>query len=164
MAFTYVYKRRVGPWGLVARVTLDVRPVDEMPREARGIDGSCHRWIPSHGLAPADARWMAFGLGLVARQLDALLGGAGRVVVQVVDWDVPMLADYQEEVAAAAVIECLRQNYGIRGVAIGLSFDRERNRYGFTWDGAPARVNPSVLSGFGETAPVDRRYGDEVID
>lgn len=115
-----------------------------MPREARGIDGSRHRWIPSHGLAPADAKWMAFGLGLVARQLDALLGGAGCVVVQVVDWNVPMLADYQEEVAAAAVIECLRQNYGIRGVAIGLSFDQERNRYGFTWDGVPARPNPSV--------------------
>ncbi|GAA2730839.1 hypothetical protein GCM10010360_13180 [Streptomyces nogalater] len=53
-------------------------------------------------------------------------------------WDVPMPADYQEEAAAAAVIECLRRNHGIRGVDVGLSFDRERNRYGFAWDGAPA--------------------------
>ncbi|MFC5655034.1 hypothetical protein [Streptomyces nogalater] len=49
-----------------------------------------------------------------------------------------MPADYQEEAAAAAVIECLRRNHGIRGVDVGLSFDRERNRYGFAWDGAPA--------------------------
>lgn len=81
---------------------------------------------------------MAFGLGLVAGQLDALRGGAGAVLLRVDDWDVPMLTDYQEEVAAAAVIECLRENYGISGVDIGLTFDRERNRYQFTWDGAQA--------------------------
>lgn len=49
-----------------------------------------------------------------------------------------MLTDYQEEVTVAAVIECLRENCGIDGVGIGLTFDPERNRYQFTWDGAPA--------------------------
>jgi hypothetical protein len=81
---------------------------------------------------------MAFGLGLVAGQLDTLGGGADAVLVRVDDWDVPMLTDYQEEVAAAAVIECLRENYGISGVDIGLTFDRVRNRYRFTWDGVRA--------------------------
>jgi hypothetical protein len=50
--------------------------------------------------------------------------------------------DYQDEVAAAALIECLQRNYDIRGVDIGLSFDRERNRYEFTWDGVPAELGP----------------------
>jgi hypothetical protein len=81
---------------------------------------------------------MAFGLRLVAGQLDTLGGGADAVLVRVYDWDVPMLTDYQEEVAAAAVIECLRENYGISGVDIGLTFDRVRNRYRFTWDGVRA--------------------------
>ncbi|MFI9251720.1 hypothetical protein [Streptomyces sp. NPDC053069] len=136
MAVTHTYKRRIGPWGLVARVTLDVQPLDEPPREARRIDDSAVWWLPAQGLTPADDRWMAFGVGLVAEQLDALRGGADALLVRVDDWDVPMLTDYQEEVAAAAVIECLRQNYGVGGVDIGVTFDRERDRYRFTWDGA----------------------------
>lgn len=41
-------------------------------------------------------------------------------------------------VAAAAVVECLRESCGIDGVGIGLTFDRERNRYQFPWGGASA--------------------------
>ncbi|MFF8400595.1 hypothetical protein ACF06P_02980 [Streptomyces sp. NPDC015684] len=134
MAFTHLYKKRIGFWGLVARVTLDVRPVNEPPSEARRLDDSHVWWLPPQGIVPADERWMEFGLGLVAGQLGALRGGADTVLVRVADWDVPMLTDYQEEVAAAAVIECLQQNYGISGVDIGLTLDRERNRYQFTWD------------------------------
>ncbi|MGW7527644.1 hypothetical protein [Streptomyces sp. NPDC054783] len=81
---------------------------------------------------------MGFGLGLVAGQLEALGSGCRGVLVQVLAWDVPMATDHQQEVAAAAVVECLRQNHGISGVDIGLAFDRERNRYRFTWDGAHA--------------------------
>ncbi|MGW5432823.1 hypothetical protein ACWET9_37375 [Streptomyces sp. NPDC004059] len=44
---------------------------------------------------------MAFGLGLVVGQLDALREGADALLVRVEDWDVPMHTDYQEEVAAA---------------------------------------------------------------
>jgi hypothetical protein len=138
VAFTYVDKRRIGPWGLVARVTLDVRSVDRPPNEAHGIDGSRVWWLPPHGLPPADERWMAFGLKLVAGQLESLSAGAGAVLVRVDDWDVPMVTDYQDEVAAAALIECLQRNYDIPGIDIGLSFDRERNRYEFTWNGASA--------------------------
>ncbi|GHE24150.1 hypothetical protein [Streptomyces thermodiastaticus] len=82
---------------------------------------------------------MAFGLRLVAGQLEALREGADALVVRVEDWDVPVPTDYQEEVAAAAVVECLRENCGIDGVGIGLTFDRERNRYEFTWGGAAAK-------------------------
>jgi hypothetical protein len=73
-----------------------------------------------------------------AGQLDLLTGGVDALLVRVDDWDVPLLTDYQEEAAAAAVVECLQQNYGIAGVDIGLTFDREWNRYRFTWDGVPA--------------------------
>ncbi|MEU2717873.1 hypothetical protein [Streptomyces sp. NPDC007205] len=138
MAFTHTYKRRVGPWGLVARVTLDVRPMAEPPREARRIDDSGVWWQLPQGLTSADETWMAFGLGLVAGQLDALRDGGDALMVRVDDWDVPMLTDYQEEVAAAAVIECLRENCGIAGIDIGLAFDRDRNRHRFTWDGVSA--------------------------
>ncbi|MGF1241429.1 hypothetical protein ACQSME_29910 [Streptomyces sp. 2-6] len=92
--------------------------------------------MPPRGLALAGARWMAFGFGLVAGQLGAVGGGERAVLVRVDGWEAPVPTDYQEEVAAA-VIECLQQGFGIRGVDIGLSFDRERNRYGFIWDGAP---------------------------
>ncbi|MEV6290209.1 hypothetical protein AB0M41_07150 [Streptomyces sp. NPDC051896] len=138
MAFTYIYKRRIGSWGLVARVTLDVQSMDEATREGRRIDDSRVWWLPPQQIAATDEKWMAFGLGLVVGQLDALREGADALLVRVEDWDVPMLTDYQEEVAAAAVIECLRENCGIDGVDIGLTFDRERNRYQFTWDGASA--------------------------
>ncbi|MFF9023770.1 hypothetical protein [Streptomyces eurythermus] len=141
MLRTYVYKQRLGPWGLLARVTLDVRSVGRPPSEARGIGGSRVWWLPPHGLPPADERWMTFGLELVAGQLELLSGGAGAVLVRVDDWDVPMVTDYQDEVAAAALIECLQRSYGIPGVDIGLSFDRERNRYEFTWDGASAELD-----------------------
>ncbi|MYX40699.1 hypothetical protein GTW59_06320 [Streptomyces sp. SID89] len=137
MASTHLYKRRIGPWGLGARVTVDVRAVDESPCEACSVEGALVRWVPPRGLALADARWMAFGFGLVAGQLGAVGGGERAVLVRVDGWDVPVPTDYQEEVAAAAVIECLQQGFGIRGVDIGLSFDRERNRYGFIWDNAP---------------------------
>ncbi|MER6028471.1 hypothetical protein [Streptomyces sp. NPDC001851] len=137
-AFTHTYKRRLGPCGLVARVTLDVRPMAEPPREARRVGGSGVWWQPPPGLTSGDERWMAFGLGLVAGQLDALSGGIGALLVRVDDWDVPMLTDYQEEVAAAAVIEGLREHCGIAGIGIGLAFDRDGNRYRFTWGGAPA--------------------------
>ncbi|MEU9578261.1 hypothetical protein [Streptomyces chilikensis] len=141
MPFTHVYKQRIGPWGLVARISLEVRSVDRPPRGAHKLEGTSVWWLPPAGFPPADERWMAFGLGLVAGQLE-VLGGEGdpAVLVDVSDWTVPMVTDYQEEVAAAAVIECLRENYGIRGVDIGLSFDRERNRYGFTWNGTPAPI------------------------
>ncbi|MGW2955154.1 hypothetical protein [Streptomyces eurythermus] len=139
MQRTYVYKQRIGPWGLVDRVTLDVRSMDRPPSGARGIDGSRVWWLPPPGLPPADERWMASGLKLVAGQLEALSTGAGAVLVRVDDWDVPMLTDYQDEVAAAALIECLQRNYDIPGVDICFSFDRERNRYEYTWNGAPAQ-------------------------
>ncbi|MFD7457865.1 MULTISPECIES: hypothetical protein [unclassified Streptomyces] len=126
MAFTHAYGLRIGPWGLVARVSLDVQPLGEPPGEARRVDDSPVWWVPPPGLAPADEEWMRFGLGLVADQL-------GAVLVRVLAWDVPMLTDYQDEVAAAALIECLRDNCGIGGVDIGVTFDRERNRYEFTW-------------------------------
>ncbi|MEU7299019.1 hypothetical protein [Streptomyces sp. NPDC007206] len=138
MAFTYIYKRRIGSWGLLARVTVDVQPVDEPPREGRRIDDSHIWWLPPQGIPAAEEKWMAFGLGLVAGQLETLRDGADALWVRVDDWDVPMLTDYQEEVAAAAVIECLRENCGIDGVDISLTFDREGNRHQFTWDGASA--------------------------
>jgi hypothetical protein len=147
VAVTHMYKRRIGSWGLVARVTLDVQPVDEPPREARRIDDSGVWWLPPQGLPSADERWMTFGLGLVAGQLDLLRGGADALLVRVDDWDVPLLTDYQEEAAAAAVVECLQQNYGIAGVDIGLTFDREWNRYRFTWDGVPADPHRPVDHG-----------------
>ncbi|MGW3209910.1 hypothetical protein [Streptomyces sp. NPDC001135] len=142
MAFTYIYKRRIGSWGLVARVTLDVQLMDEPPLAGRRIDDSRVWWLPPRGIPSTDEKWMAFGLGLVAGQLDAWRDGADALLVRVDDWDVPMLTDYQDEVAAAAVIECLRENCGIDGVDIGLTFDRERNRYRFTWDGASAEPGP----------------------
>ncbi|WBO66385.1 hypothetical protein [Streptomyces camelliae] len=117
--------------------------MDDPPHEARRIDGSGVWWLPPQGIMPADEKWMAFGLGLVAGQLDTLSGGADALLVRVDDWDVPMLTDYQEEVAAAAVIECLQQNYGVGGVDIGVTFDRERNRYRFTWDGVSAEPGRS---------------------
>jgi hypothetical protein len=138
MSVTHLYKKRIGPWGLVARVTLDAGPVDEPPREAQAIGDSRVRLLPPPGITPAEARWMAFGLGLVSGQLEALWDGTGPILVRVTDWDVPMLTDYQDEVAAAALVECLREHYGITGVEIGLTFDRERNRYEFTWDGTRA--------------------------
>jgi hypothetical protein len=138
VAFTYIYKRRIGSWGLVARVSLDVQSMDEPPRVGRRIDDSRVWWLPPQGIAATDEKWMAFGLGLVVGQLEALRDGAAALLVRVADWDVPMLTDYQEEVAAAAVIECLQEYCGIDGVDIGLTFDRERNRYRFTWDGASA--------------------------
>ncbi|MER6730992.1 hypothetical protein [Streptomyces puniciscabiei] len=142
MAFTYigthVYKKRIGPWGLVARVSLEVRPLDVPPRGASRIDGSRVWWVPPQGIVPADKTWMGFGLGLVAGQLEALGSGSRAVLVRVLAWDVPMVTDHQAEVAAAAVIECLRQNHGIDGVDIGLTFDRERNRHRFTWNGTEA--------------------------
>jgi hypothetical protein len=76
---------------------------------------------------------MRFGLGLVAGRLDALRYGADAVLVRVPLWELPMLADHQAEVAAAAVIECLEHAYGICGVGVGVTFDRERNRYRFAW-------------------------------
>ncbi|MGY1580298.1 hypothetical protein [Streptomyces sp. MN13] len=135
MSVTHLYKKRLGPWGLVARVTLDAGPVDEPPREAHGIgDSRVRLLLPPQGITPAEARWMEFGLGLVSGQLEALWEGTGPILVRVTDWDVPMLTDYQDEVAAAALIECLRDHYGITGIDAGLTFDRERNRYEFTWD------------------------------
>jgi len=141
VAFTHTYRVRIGPWGLVARVRLDVRPVAEPPRAARRVGASRVWWLPPPRITSADERWLAFGLGLVAGQLDALAHGSGAVLVRVDDYGVPMPADHQDEVAAAAVIECLRENLGITGVEIGLTFDRERNRYEFTWDAStrPAR-------------------------
>ncbi|MEV5727616.1 hypothetical protein AB0N50_17675 [Streptomyces pharetrae] len=134
MAFTHTYRVRIGPWGLVARVCLDVRQVEAPPPEARVIGGSPVWWVPPPGIVPADEEWMRFGLGLVAGRLDALRSGAGAMVVRVLAWEVPVLTDHQEEVAAAAVVECLRRHYGIDGVDIGVTFDREGNRYRFTWD------------------------------
>lgn len=66
MAFSHTYRVRIGPWGLVARVCLDVRQVEAPPPEARAIGGSPVRWVPPPGLVPADEEWMRFGLGLVA--------------------------------------------------------------------------------------------------
>ncbi|QIJ62398.1 hypothetical protein G7Z13_10350 [Streptomyces sp. JB150] len=129
---------RIGPWGLVARVSLDVGRVETPPPEAHAIGDSPVWWVPPPGVVPADEEWMRFGLGLVADRLDALRPGPGVVVLRVLAWEVPMLPDYQEEVAAAAVVECLRQHYGVEGVDIGVTFDRERNRYVFAWGGTRA--------------------------
>jgi hypothetical protein len=133
VAPTHTYKRRVGPWGLIARIRLDVRPVDVVPGGARRIDDARVWWVPPPGLVPEDEEWMRFGLGLVAGRLDALRYGADAVLVRVPLWELPMLADHQAEVAAAAVIECLEHAYGICGVGVGVTFDRERNRYRFAW-------------------------------
>ncbi|MER6343904.1 hypothetical protein ACWC10_01145 [Streptomyces sp. NPDC001595] len=133
MSVTHLYKKRLGPWGLVARVTLEAGPVDEPPREARFIGDSRVRLLPPPGITPAETRWMDFGLGLVAGQLEALWAGTGPILVRVTGYDVPMLTDYQDEVAAAALVECLREHYGLTGVEIGLTFDGEHNRYDFTW-------------------------------
>ncbi|MFI7384896.1 hypothetical protein [Streptomyces sp. NPDC049813] len=140
MTYTHLYKKRIGPWGLVARISLDVAAMDEAPSGARRVEGGAAVWwVPPRGMVAEDERWMAFGLGLVAGQLDAVRGGSPALVVTVVEWDVPMLTDYQEEVAAAAVIACLQEGFGIEGVATGLAFDRERNRYTFTWGGQQER-------------------------
>ncbi|MEV8548506.1 hypothetical protein AB0L04_01460 [Streptomyces glaucescens] len=138
---------RLGPWGLVARIGLDVGQAEAPPPDARVTGDPPVWWVPPPGIVPADEEWMRFGLGLVAGRLDTLRSGAGVVVVRVLDWEVPMLTDHQEEVAAAAVIECLRRHHGIDGVGIGVTFDRERNRYEFTWDASSRPVGRGGASG-----------------
>ncbi|WP_171904206.1 hypothetical protein [Streptomyces abyssalis] len=131
----YEYKKRVGAWGMIVRLTAELSIVDDSPAEGERVQDK-DVWIRFTATFPATEReWITYDLSLVATQLTIAELDARSTLVTVHDLEIPLLTDYQEEASALAMIGWLRENAGIRGIDIPVDFDKDNNRYVCDWGG-----------------------------
>ncbi|WP_369204183.1 hypothetical protein [Streptomyces sp. PU-14G] len=133
---THTYRKRLGPWGLNAVVTVRVDVSPHVPVDGERIDGLRVGFAVPECLPARDRYYLWLGVRLVVDQLDALAEG-GFLVVRVLDFEVPALTEYQGEAAAAALLEWFDQNLSVRRAGHSVRFDKEANAYVFFW-GRPA--------------------------
>ncbi|MGP3987456.1 hypothetical protein [Streptomyces sp. 3N207] len=139
MGNTYTYKKRIGPWGLVATINANFTVSDQLPADAKLIEGFNVAVVLPDATTAEDSAYLSFGVRMVADQLHTLSEGIFSVV-RVQQFDAPVLTDYQPEAAAAAMLEWLIRNLGLRRPEYEVEFDREKNRYVFHWGSLPERL------------------------
>lgn len=134
----YEYKKRIGAWGLIVRVTAEVSGVADVPSDAQRIADE-DVWIRfANSASEPEKEWTAHGLSLAAKQLAAASIGSASTLVVVHGIEAPLPTDYQPEACALAMVGWLRKYANVPGVEVPVSFDNEHNRYVFDWDGAHA--------------------------
>ncbi|WP_299529950.1 hypothetical protein [uncultured Streptomyces sp.] len=129
-----------GPAGGLA-VNLDAEVSENGgPPHALRIHRKIWLGLPASGLYWEDAAWLAFGVRLHAQALSDLLPEG--LVVRVVALDFP-LSDYRCEASALAMDGWLCRRFALPPSGAGVTYDRERDRFAFTWGGARPSVPPT---------------------
>lgn len=128
----YRYKLLLGAWGLLVRIDTDVANVPHGEETGNPVsDGVWLRNPPSPGLEAEDLEWLRRGAQMLAPKLRTT-DPATSTVITVNSMEIPLVTDYQPEAAAAALLEWAREHLGVH-IAYTARFEREQNRYVFTW-------------------------------
>jgi hypothetical protein len=143
MARTYLYRLLKSSWGIWIKITAESMPLagysGRTTQAAKGL------WLsvePSWLLSADRLVFLIIGLRLVENEMQPIVQERGPLVVHVTDLQIAP-CDYQDEGLACAIAGWMAEEYHLNYVHPPVYFDRERNRYQFTF---PAIADPSVSS------------------
>lgn len=129
---TVTYRKFMGPWGLLVRLTATYATESgalRCPEAVRVTDRICLRVLDKYA-TQEDTEYLVRGLRIMADLMSAAHPeGVMSIHVQELDY---LPTDYQPEAAAAAIIEWVREEFGVEAPHIPVEFDRSTG-YSFTW-------------------------------
>ncbi len=134
MASAYIYRFSEGAtWGIYIELTAEAVPLAEHGEDATHVtDGLWLAVRPAWLRSAEKLHCLAVGLRLVERQMQPVLQRQGPLVVRVVDVVIAP-ADYQDEGLACAIAGWLAEHYRLDYSPPPVRFDREQNRYQFSF-------------------------------
>lgn len=117
-------------WGIAIDLQANIRVEEIAPPDA--IQAGVRTWLlVTARLSLDNVHYLTVGLHTISRELEEVLPD-GEVIVDILRADyVP--TDYQPEAMAPAIIGLVAEAFDLSEPNIGVAFDRQANRYRFTY-------------------------------
>ena len=147
-ATSYRYRLLKGAtWGMAIDLRAESAPLPDGPLPPAAVKVAEGLWLQMDVGRPSTEEELAFlGLGLRLVAADVAERRSGPILVRVEDLEYNP-CDYQPEGLALAVAEWAAREFGFPEPETSVAFDRDQNRYVFSFDQPAPRLGRSATAG-----------------